>query len=198
VQEAGSMPQDTTQRAKGQEAEPMTGPATGPLSAAESEPFDDHVLLDALAFSRKVGDYLFFPVLLISSIVFGVMVYVMEHPASWLEWLLSGDAWFAIALTFVLLSSLAMWRISRRPRAGFFLVATALLTPVAAAFVGWIGYMVLVAGDWTYAVRGAAMIALTTTGAWRSFKLWRLLRRVGPDRIDRALSRLLPTGSIRR
>lgn len=154
---------------------------------------DERYLLDAIKFSRRMGNYLYLPLFLVSGFCLGVMVSFVAGEKSWrtqeqriLFYI------FAVAT----LAAAILWLLSRRPRASLLLAQSILFAVLTLVWVGWflwnIGFNFanfwrqgLSRLDWFFFVAlgiGAASI--------KCLRLSRSLRSVDDVMLGRLLERL--------
>jgi hypothetical protein len=154
---------------------------------------DEPVVLDAIKFSRRMGNYLYLPLF----IVFGFCIVVM------LISLMGENGWqsqeertmFNVS-AIAMVSGFVLWRLSRRPRSALFLAQGILLAVLTAIWVGWFLWNVgfnfsnfwrrgLTQFDWFVIVAVGMGVA-----SIKCLRLSRLLRSVDDVMLDRLLERL--------
>ncbi len=152
---------------------------------------DEAFLVDAIKFSKRIGNYFYFPVFLVCGLC-AVAMLAMEgtHWATRQESALF-DLYAASAV-----SSFLLWRLSRKPRATLFLIEGVLLAGLTSVWVGWFVFN-LIAHFWRFwpgAPFGSQWFLFVAVGmgtaSVKCLRLWNDLRSIGDAPLESMLERI--------
>jgi hypothetical protein len=146
---------------------------------------DEHVLLDSIAFFRRMGNYLFLPFFIVFGFCTAVLLGTFDGP---IKSLLESRLFTAYAcLTF---AGFAFWRLSRKPRPPMLFAVGTILAILDLIWASRLLYLLatgqgkVVALRWSY-----ALVVLVGMGgaSLKCFRLWRLLRSMDRASLEVAI-----------
>lgn len=146
------------------------------MQTPDSQSPDEKMLVESVAFFRRMGNYLFLPVFIVFAFCTAIMLGVDF-----------GDRKTLFASTFfrlnfiLMLAGFVFWRLSRRPRSTMLLSVGLLLAAIDIVWAGWLIYLLGTRGWKTVVFRSEyALAVLIGIGgaATKCFQYWSLLRRV--------------------
>lgn len=159
------------------------------MQTLNSQPPDEKMLVESIAFFRRMGNYLFLPVFIVFSFCTAVML-----GADF------GDRKTLFASTFfrvnfiLMVAGFLFWRLSRRPRPMMFLSVGLLLAAIDIVWAGWLTYL-LASGEWKTVLfrwRYALAVLIGIAGASaKCFQYWSMLRQVDAAVLNDALRTVL-------
>jgi hypothetical protein len=162
------------------------------IMASASQRSESH-LVDAIRFSRRMGNYLYLPLFLVCGFCAVVMAVSLVGETGWRTPEERTSFYvFAIAA----LSGAILWRLSRRPRATLFQAQGILLAALGIIWVGW--FIANLAFNfshfWKKGLGGIEWFLAVAVGigaaAIRCLRLSRSLRGVDDVQMERLLERL--------
>jgi hypothetical protein len=155
-----------------------------PLDVQLSEDF----VLDAIKFSRRMGNYLYLPVFLVCGFCSLVILAYDIRPQEVRALELFAPS---AVVTFIL------WRLSRVPRAKLFLVEGVLFAALTIVWVGWFIFNLVfrLPTFWPNLLHVSYFLVVSTgmgTASIKCFRLWSKLRAMDDYHFQSVLERTLP------
>jgi hypothetical protein len=159
------------------------------MQTPSSQAPDEKMLVESIAFFRRMGNYLFLPVFLVFAFCTAIML-----GADF------GDRKTLFASTFFRLNFILMiagfffWRLSRRPRPTMLLSVGLLLAAIDSIWAGWLIYL-LARGDWKTVVfrweYALAVLIGIGGAAAKCFQYWNVLRHIDAAILNDAVRAVL-------
>lgn len=152
---------------------------------------DEAFLVGAIKFSRRMGNYLYFPVFLVCGFC-AVAMLVMEGS----HWKTRQEGALFNLYAALATSSFVLWRLSRKPRATLFLVEGVLLAGLTAVWVGWfvLNLIAHFSQFWPGALFGSRWFLFVAIGmgaaSVKCLRLWNDLRSIGDAPLESMLERI--------
>jgi hypothetical protein len=159
------------------------------MQTLSSQAPEEKMLIESIAFFRRMGNYLFLPVFIVFAFCTAIML-----GADF------GDRTTLFASTFfrvnfiLMVAGFVFWRLSRRPRPTMLLSVGLLLAGIDIVWVGWLIYLLGTGGWKTVVFRSEyALAVLIGIGgaAAKCFQYWNVLRRIDAAILNDAVRTVL-------
>jgi hypothetical protein len=158
---------------------------------------DEAFLVDAIKFSRRMGNYLYFPVFLVCGLCAAAMLVVGEG-----HWVTRQERALFSVYAGLAIGGFVLWRLSRRPRATLFLVEGVLLAGLTAVWVSWFVFNVFAhfLQLWPSALFRSHWFLFVAVGmgaaSLKCLRLWSHLRLIGDAPLESMLERIASLADV--
>lgn len=148
-------------------------------------------LKNAIVLTKRLGNYLFLPVLILSLLIGAFMLLpiiggdpIVNDP---------GEKKFIIITYGSMIISFIFWRLSRKPRPFVFITMGIILGIFTAGFTAWIIYRIFTERNIRITIEGLTKYGIITGMAyatWECLKMWLFIKKISPIELDDLLREL--------